>query len=386
MSAKNQRLLGQLATALVCLVMLIAFFISGIRLFGFQVYGVLSGSMEPTYPTGSLIYVRRVDPSELKLRDVITFQVSRSTIATHRIIEIVTDPGNPASLSFRTQGDANDSPDANLVSPGSIIGRVSFCIPYMGTLASYIQSPRGTVVTIIFCLALVAFVFYTDMLERDSRHRGKKGRRTARSGGASQRNGRQASQAARASRSGKTQAASAGRRQQGYSQEYPVTASHPGNGVRQAYRGYPGAPDERPQRTGCQQPDRRGYVQQAYEQQGYARQYPREGYQGYGDQRGGQPGYSAQGYPAQYGAQRQYPAQSGMQQGYARQEYARTGGGPSAYPQQPYPRQEYSRQAEARRGYPQGAQRPTNRPNQANAESRANPHSWSYGYDRDDGQ
>ena len=61
--------LRSISTIIVILVVVVAFFISGIRLFGFQVYGVLSGSMEPSYPVGSLVYVKQIDPAELKIRD-----------------------------------------------------------------------------------------------------------------------------------------------------------------------------------------------------------------------------------------------------------------------------------------------------------------------------
>ena len=88
MDQATKATLRSITTALVVVAVVFAFLISGIRLFGFQVYGVLTGSMEPTYPTGSLIYVQQVDYNDLKLRDVITFSSGKS-IVTHRIIEVV---------------------------------------------------------------------------------------------------------------------------------------------------------------------------------------------------------------------------------------------------------------------------------------------------------
>ena len=49
-----------ISSILVALVVLLALLLVGARLFGLQVYTVLSGSMEPTYHTGSLIYVKKV--------------------------------------------------------------------------------------------------------------------------------------------------------------------------------------------------------------------------------------------------------------------------------------------------------------------------------------
>lgn len=161
MNQNTKALLRSLTTALVCVAVVFAFLISGIRLFGFQVYGVLTGSMVPAYPVGSLIYVRETDPNDLELRDVITFS-SGKTIVTHRIVEIVRDESNPSQLRFRTKGDANNDPDASLVGPADIIGKVSFGIPHLGTIANYIQNPPGLYVTIFIGLALIGLVIFMD--------------------------------------------------------------------------------------------------------------------------------------------------------------------------------------------------------------------------------
>ena len=161
MNQSTKALLRSLTTALVCAAVIFAFLISGIRLLGFDVYGVLTGSMVPAYPIGSLIYVQDVDPNELELRDVITFS-SGKTIVTHRIVEIVRDDNNPYQLKFRTKGDANNDPDASLVGPADIIGKVAFGIPHLGTIANYIQNPPGLYVTIVIGLALIGLVIFMD--------------------------------------------------------------------------------------------------------------------------------------------------------------------------------------------------------------------------------
>ena len=75
-------------SVLIGLVLLLAVALVGARLIGLDIYVVLSGSMEPEYQTGSVIYVKEADPEELEVRDVITFRLDEDTIATHRIIEI----------------------------------------------------------------------------------------------------------------------------------------------------------------------------------------------------------------------------------------------------------------------------------------------------------
>ena len=67
----------------------LAFLLAGIRIVGFTPYAVLSGSMEPAFHVGSLIYVKSVDPEDIKVGDAITFRLSgEDTAATHRVIEI----------------------------------------------------------------------------------------------------------------------------------------------------------------------------------------------------------------------------------------------------------------------------------------------------------
>ena len=162
MSESNKKTLRTITTILVCLAIVFAFFISIIRVFGFKVYGVLTGSMEPAYPTGSLIYVRDVDPNTLRIGDVITFSLSPNVIATHRIVDIVADENNPNMRRFQTKGDANNSVDASLVNPTHIIGKVAFSVPYLGDIANYIQNPPGTYVAILVSGVLIFLVFLTD--------------------------------------------------------------------------------------------------------------------------------------------------------------------------------------------------------------------------------
>lgn len=154
--------LRSITTVLVCIAVLFSFFVSIIRVFGFRVYGVLSGSMEPAYPTGSLIYVRNVNPDDLRIGDAITFSLSPNVIATHRIVGIIPDENNPAFRRFQTKGDANRSVDTALVNPSNIIGKVAFSLPYLGKMADYIQKPPGIYVAILISAVLIFLVLLTD--------------------------------------------------------------------------------------------------------------------------------------------------------------------------------------------------------------------------------
>ena len=90
------------SSILVALVVILALLLVGARLVGLQVFTVLSGSMEPTYHTGSLIYVKKVDPYTIKEGQPITFMLDVNTVATHRVVSIVPDEEDASVIRFRT--------------------------------------------------------------------------------------------------------------------------------------------------------------------------------------------------------------------------------------------------------------------------------------------
>ena len=59
------------------------------RIFGLHIYTVVSGSMEPAIPTGSLVYVRETSPEQVGAEEVIAFYGARdsASIITHRVVE-----------------------------------------------------------------------------------------------------------------------------------------------------------------------------------------------------------------------------------------------------------------------------------------------------------
>lgn len=156
-----------ITTVLVILIVILAILLVGVRLAGFRVFTVLSGSMEPTYHVGSLIYVKDVDYRQLEAGDVITFMLDENTVATHRIIRVVPDEDEPEVLRFATQGDANDAPDGTLVHYKNVIGTPVFTIPQLGYVANYIQNPPGTYIAISGAAILLLLMFLPDLFSED---------------------------------------------------------------------------------------------------------------------------------------------------------------------------------------------------------------------------
>lgn len=164
-----KRIWNWISSILVAAVVLLAVALVGVRIVGLQPYVVLSGSMEPTYPVGSLIYVKSADYKQLKVGDPITFLVSEDTVATHRIIEVLPDEDDPNTIRYFTQGDANDAPDGSSVHYKNIIGKPVFSIPYLGYVSNYIQAPPGKYVAISGCALLMLLVFLPDVFVKDEK-------------------------------------------------------------------------------------------------------------------------------------------------------------------------------------------------------------------------
>ena len=171
MSKNVKKIWDTVTTVLVALVMIFAVFLMGSRLVGLQVFNVISGSMEPTYSVGDLLYVKTVDPDSVRVGDPITFVLNEDlAVATHRVVAVDSD-----NRQFTTKGDANESEDARPVHFNNLIGVPVFAIPLLGYVSAYIQSPPGMYVAIAFGVLVLAAVFLPDLLTKKSEKAEKQG-------------------------------------------------------------------------------------------------------------------------------------------------------------------------------------------------------------------
>ena len=179
MSKTIKKIWNWVSGILVALVVLLAVALAGVRIIGLHPFVVLSGSMEPEYHVGSLIYVKSVDYKTLQVGDDITYMVSEDTVVTHRIIEVLVDEEDPNTLRYFTQGIANDVPDGTSVHYKNIIGKPVFAIPYLGYVSNYIQNPPGTYIAISAGAILILLVFLPDLFEEDDKEKsGKKDKKS----------------------------------------------------------------------------------------------------------------------------------------------------------------------------------------------------------------
>jgi signal peptidase I len=117
---------------------------------GYQLKSVLSGSMEPTFKTGSIIAVKPLDEEsrkKLKKGDIITFQAREDKLVTHRIIGVKT---SGEQVMYKTKGDNNKTADMEPALAENIKAiYTGFTIPYVGYFVNFAQSKSGSALLLL---------------------------------------------------------------------------------------------------------------------------------------------------------------------------------------------------------------------------------------------
>ncbi|MDD5865972.1 MAG: signal peptidase I [bacterium] len=111
--------------------------------FGYSIFEIVTGSMEPTLSINDYIIVKNTD--NISEGDIITYK-EENTFITHRIIKINGD-------EIITQGDANNSTDKK-ISKSMIIGKVVKVLPNLGVIKSILLTPKIIISMCIFILLL----------------------------------------------------------------------------------------------------------------------------------------------------------------------------------------------------------------------------------------
>lgn len=133
------------------------------RFFGVRIYSVISGSMEPAIPTGSLLYITEAQPEEIKEEEVIAFYGVKdsASIITHRVVENRVVMGE-----FITKGDANQTQDMNPVPYDNFIGKVACTIPKAGKAAELFTSLEGKILAAGVIAAAVLLQVVAALIEK----------------------------------------------------------------------------------------------------------------------------------------------------------------------------------------------------------------------------
>lgn len=115
---------------------------------------VLTQSMEPTLPPGTLVVVRPVAPEDVRIGDVVTYQLEsgRPEVVTHRVVAIRSSSDGTRQFVFR--GDANDAVDAEPVIPAQIRGALWYSLPWLGTVNQVVNGSRPWLLPVLAGLLL----------------------------------------------------------------------------------------------------------------------------------------------------------------------------------------------------------------------------------------
>lgn len=155
-----------ISTSLITVVLLVlAILLNGVRVFGYTPYTVISGSMEPKYPVGSIVYVEQTDSEDIDIGDTITFILNEElTTITHRVVEDDTE-----NLLFTTKGDANNVNDASPVHYKNVLGVVRYSLPLLGYISVFIASKKGIALIVMIVSIMLISSLLTYLIEDKKR-------------------------------------------------------------------------------------------------------------------------------------------------------------------------------------------------------------------------
>lgn len=175
----TKRVLGWLLAGLLLLLcFLLAVTVVYPKAKGYVPLTILSGSMEPTYPVGTQVFVEPVEGREeaadkVTVGTAITFMPDPDdpTLVTHRVVSVsYKADGSPR---YTTQGDANNTPDEEKVGLKQLRGVVQYHVPYVGYLATSMSQDRKDTVAVGLASALFVYAAWNVVLAVRQRRRQK---------------------------------------------------------------------------------------------------------------------------------------------------------------------------------------------------------------------
>jgi signal peptidase len=121
---------------------------------------VLTSSMEPRLPPGTLIVVKPTPPGDIRLGDVVTYQIEsgRPEVVSHRVTEIVSS--SDGGTAFVTKGDNNSEPDAALVLPEQVRGTLWYSVPWAGFVNQVVNGDARSWIVPLLAIALLGYAGY----------------------------------------------------------------------------------------------------------------------------------------------------------------------------------------------------------------------------------
>lgn len=149
---------------LFCLLLGLALILLAPRMWELDLRAVASGSMAPNIPMGSMVVIQPVEIEAILPGDIITFKSPElpDNVVTHRVVAVTVMGGERA---FRTQGDANQDADLELIPASKVLGRVLFALPYFGYLSNFIRMRQGWFLMIILPAGILIILELVNILK-----------------------------------------------------------------------------------------------------------------------------------------------------------------------------------------------------------------------------
>lgn len=169
---ENQKLQVKLGSALSTLALVIAVVIcfsviiqvttnGYVQFGGYSLFRVVTGSMEPELPVGSLLVCKEMPIDQIQLSDIVCFRSINpkmlGKVITHRVIAIHTN--ETGALMLETKGDANLTADSEFVTQSNLIGRVNHSAKDDNIMASVVDvmtDKIGFLILILFPTLLIS--------------------------------------------------------------------------------------------------------------------------------------------------------------------------------------------------------------------------------------
>jgi len=136
-------------------------------------YTILTSSMEPSLPPGTLVIVKPIDPVDIKIGTVITYQLDSGepVVVTHRVVGIQGPNLPDADPSFITKGDANSAPDAKPVMTVQLRGAVWYSVPFIGWVNNLVNGDLRAVVIPVVAGLLFLYAGWSIVTSRIDKRR-----------------------------------------------------------------------------------------------------------------------------------------------------------------------------------------------------------------------
>ncbi len=156
-------ILKKLTSLIMTLILIVGVAFIVLYLVGVVPYVVVSGSMEPTIPTGSLCFINKhAAYSSIKVNDIIAYKAPTGANVTHRVVSITSE-------GIETQGDRNNTSDGFSTNPNNFLGKNIFSIPKLGFAIREMQTTTGKIIVVTTAVVILMASFLMDDTKRKSR-------------------------------------------------------------------------------------------------------------------------------------------------------------------------------------------------------------------------